>query len=122
MGVGAGAAGVIKGNPLAGGPSFSLCQTWLPGSPTCLEINGGFLENAGTMCWLVGFARWASLVARSLKNLPAMPETGVRPVGLEDPWRREWQSTPVFLPGEFHGQRSQASCSPSGSKESDVTK
>ena len=22
------------------------------------------------------------------------------------PWRREWQRTPVFLPGEFHGQRS----------------
>ena len=22
-----------------------------------------------------------------------------------DPWRREWQPTPVFLPGEFHGQR-----------------
>ena len=21
------------------------------------------------------------------------------------PWKREWQSTPVFLPGEFHGQR-----------------
>ena len=24
------------------------------------------------------------------------------------PWRREWQPTPVFLPGEFHGQRSLA--------------
>ena len=22
------------------------------------------------------------------------------------PWRREWLPTPVFLPGEFHGQRS----------------
>jgi len=22
------------------------------------------------------------------------------------PWRTEWQYTPVFLPGEFHGQRS----------------
>ena len=21
-------------------------------------------------------------------------------------WRRAWQATPVFLPGEFHGQRS----------------
>jgi len=21
------------------------------------------------------------------------------------PWRREWQPTPVFVPGEFHGQR-----------------
>ena len=24
------------------------------------------------------------------------------------PWRREWQPNPVFLPGEFHGQRSLA--------------
>jgi len=28
------------------------------------------------------------------------------------PWRREWQPTPVFLPGEFHGQRSLSGCSP----------
>ena len=33
------------------------------------------------------------------------------------PWRREWQLTPVFLPGEFHGQRSLARCSPRGHKE-----
>ena len=26
--------------------------------------------------------------------------------GQKDPWRREWQPTPVFLPGESHGQRS----------------
>ena len=30
------------------------------------------------------------------------------------PWRRKWQPTPVFLPGEFHGQRSLASYSPWG--------
>ena len=36
-------------------------------------------------------------------------------------WRREWQSTPVFLPGEFHGQRSLAGCSPWGCKELDTT-
>ena len=24
------------------------------------------------------------------------------------PWRREWLSTPVFLPGEFHGERNLA--------------
>ena len=36
-------------------------------------------------------------------------------------WRSEWQSTPVFLPGEFHGQRSLAGYSPCGRKESDTT-
>ena len=37
------------------------------------------------------------------------------------PWRRAWQPTPVFLPGESHGQRSLGSCSPWGHKESDTT-
>ena len=32
------------------------------------------------------------------------------------PWRREWQPTLVFLPGEFHGQRSLVSYSPCGRK------
>ena len=34
----------------------------------------------------------------------------------EIPWRREWQSTLVFLPGESHGQRSLAGYSPWGGK------
>ena len=38
------------------------------------------------------------------------------------PWRREWQPTPVFLPGEFHGQRSLAGYSLWGHKESDMAK
>ena len=37
------------------------------------------------------------------------------------PWRREWLPTPVFLPGEFHGQRSLVGYSPLGRKESDAT-
>ena len=36
--------------------------------------------------------------------------------------RREWQNTPVFLPGEFHGQRSLVGYSSWGHKESDTTK
>ena len=32
------------------------------------------------------------------------------------PWRRKWQPTPVFLPGESHGQRSLADYSPQGCK------
>ena len=37
------------------------------------------------------------------------------------PWKREWQSTPVFLPGEFHGQRNLVSYGPWGLKELDTT-
>ena len=36
-------------------------------------------------------------------------------------WRRAWQPTPVFLPGEFHGLRNLAGYSPWGRKESDTT-
>ena len=38
------------------------------------------------------------------------------------PWRRKWQPTPVFLPGEFQGQKSLAGHSPWDRKELDTTK
>ena len=37
------------------------------------------------------------------------------------PWRRAWTPTPVFLFGEFHGQRNLVGYSPWGHKESDMT-
>ena len=37
------------------------------------------------------------------------------------PWRRKWQPTPVLLPEKFHGQRSLASYSPWGPKDSITT-
>ena len=37
------------------------------------------------------------------------------------PLRRKWQLTPVFLPGEFHGQRSLVDYGPRGCKESNMT-
>ena len=36
-------------------------------------------------------------------------------------WRRKWQPTAVFLPGESHGRRSLVGCSPWGRTESDTT-
>ena len=46
----------------------------------------------------------------------------VQSLGWEDPpWRRKRQPTPVFLPGESHGQRSLVGYSPWGHKESDTT-
>ena len=35
--------------------------------------------------------------------------------------RRQWQPTPVLLPGKFHGWRSLVGCSPWGREESDTT-
>ena len=37
------------------------------------------------------------------------------------PWRRSWQTTAVFLPGETHQQRSLVGYSPWGRRESDMT-
>ena len=48
-------------------------------------------------------------------------ETWVQSLGWEIPWRREWLPTPVFLPGESHGQRSLVGYSPWAHKESDTT-
>ena len=50
-----------------------------------------------------------------------MQETQVRSLGLEDPLEEEMATTPVFLLGKSHGQRSLVGYSPQGCKESDVT-
>ena len=62
-----------------------------------------------------------SLVAKTVKRLPTTQETGFSPWVRKILWRRKWQPTPVFLPGESHGQRSLVSYSPWGRKESDMT-
>ena len=56
-----------------------------------------------------------------VKNLPAMWETRFDPWVGKIPWEREWQPTPVFLPEEFHGQRSPLGYNPRGHKELDMT-
>ena len=48
-------------------------------------------------------------------SLP-IEEMWVHSLHQEDPWRRKWQSIPVFLPGKSHGQRNLVSYSPWGCK------
>ena len=50
-----------------------------------------------------------------------MQETWVDPCVRKIPWRRKWQPTPVFLPGEFWGQRSLEGYSPGVQEKSDMT-
>ena len=66
----------------------------------------------------------ASQVVLVVKNLPANAgdvrcgfDSWVRKI----PWSRKWQPTPVFLPGNFQGQRSLASYHPWGRKKLDTT-
>ena len=60
-----------------------------------------------------------------VKNPPASAgderDAGSIPGSGRFPWRRKWQPIPVFLPGESHGQRSLAGCSPWGCQESNTT-
>ena len=60
-------------------------------------------------------------MAQMVKNLPAIKEIRVQSLVTKIPWRREWLSTPVFLPGESLGQRNVGGYSPGGCKESDMT-
>ena len=74
--------------------------------------------SAHTSSWI-----WASQMALMVKN-PLANAGDIRDVGSipeKVPWRRKWQPTPVFLPGESHGQRSLAGYHPWGHKESDRT-
>ena len=54
-------------------------------------------------------------MAQIIKNLPASQETWVQSLGLE------WLPTPVFLPKEFHGQRSLMGYCPWDHRELDMT-
>ena len=62
-----------------------------------------------------------SLVAQMVKNLPAVQDMWAWSLGQEDPLEKGMAITPVFLPGEFHGQRNLASHSLWGHKELDTT-
>ena len=64
--------------------------------------------------------RWASLVAQMVKHLLQCRRPRFNPWIGKILWRRECQTTPVFLPGEFRGQRSLAGYGPWGCKECEV--
>ena len=51
-----------------------------------------------------------------VKNLPAVQETQFSSLGWEDFMEKKMQPSPIFLPGEFHGQRSLVGYSPWGAK------
>ena len=68
-----------------------LCQTGFPG--------GSEVKASACTCRRPGFDPWVGKI----------------------PWRRKWQPTPVFLPGESHGLRSLVNYSPQCCKESDTT-
>ena len=68
-----------------------------------------------------GFQHPSPQVAQPVENLPVMKDTWFEPCVRKIPWGRAWQPTPVFLPGEFYGQRRLVGYSSWGRKEWDIT-
>ena len=64
--------------------------------------------------WVIMYATFLYIYNRSFFRQTAQ-DTLVWSLG-KIPWGRKWQPTSVFLPGESHGQRSLADCSPCGCK------
>ena len=107
--------GKLRFRELGGGPHFISSYHFPPFnlifslsfsfSHTCLNIQnprfpgGSIIKESACNAGDLGFHLWVGKV----------------------PWRRAWQPTPVFLPGEPPGQRSRACCGPQGRKESDTT-
>ena len=71
------------------------------------------LEYYGLPQWLNG--NESACTAGDVAEVGSVPRLG------KMSWRKKWQPTPVFLPGEFHGQRSLVDFSPWNGKESDTT-
>ena len=63
----------------------------------------------------------ASLVAQTVKNLPAKAGDPARSLGKEYPLEKGLATHSRLLPREFHGQSSLVGYSPWGCKESDTT-
>ena len=81
------------------------------------------LNETGHVTEIVPLRIKASLVAQTVKNLPAMQETQVQSQDWKDPLEMEKAtcSTPLFLPGKSHRRRSLEGYHPWGHKELDTT-
>ena len=120
------------------GPGWSLeshmIQPWKSHDPalevTCYHV--GTLRTGSSVHWFRGRifletsyhrirAFPSGSVVRTHLQCRSLRRYGLDPWVTKIPWRRAWQPTPVFLPGESHGQRSLVGYNPWGHKESDTT-
>ena len=90
-------------------------RTWLQGRVT--SRSGAGQPSRASLNTFLGY----SLVAQRLSICLQCRRPGFNPWVRKIPWRRKWQPTPVFLPGESHGQISLVGYSPWGHKECDMT-
>ena len=103
-----------------GSSSFSVCSS--PIVKSCYATRGISQENRNSVGIFTslriqkeGLPRWArgkEPACQCRRHKEYRFDPWVRKIS----WRRKWQSTPVFLPGESHGQRNLAGYSPWGRK------
>ena len=94
-------------------------QHLLPGDPLTWPLCDDKQDDRGGLVYslskCLGFAPGSARICLQCRRLRFNP--WVRKI----PWRRKWQPTPVFLPGQSHGQRSLVGYNPWGHKELDRT-
>ena len=104
--------------------SLTLCDPMDCSLPVS-SVHGVF--QARVLEWVLQYSLSPSVLLQGVnKGFPGDSDTnesacnagnpGFNPWVRKIPWRRKWQPTPVFLPGESHGQRSLAGYSPWGPK------
>ena len=109
--------------PRGGPPALTSLPPLGPAGFTCSERGWWslwrfpFLGKESWQMWLKGLLCWFSGYRVCLQ----CRRPGFDPWAGKIPWSRAWKSTPVFWPGEAHGQRSLVGYSSWGCKESDTT-
>ena len=100
----------------------SNCTRHLTREPDsiCMAMTGNF-EEVMLVLGSQGWSDMASLVAQSVKNLPAMQETWVRFLGWEEPLEKEMATHSSILARRAHGQRSLEGYSPCDRKNNWTT-
>ena len=86
------ARGEVWGFPGSSAGKESACNA---GDTSSIPVSGRFPRIGYPLQY-----SWASLLVQTVKNPPAMREIWVLPWVGKIPWRRAWQPTPLFLPGE----------------------
>ena len=89
-------------------------------------ISMGEMDKPHRAFYLVGNTMWMGFPDGTGGKKPTCQcrrckRLGFNPWVGKIPWRRAWQLTPVFLPGESHGQRTLAGYSPWGRKKLNTT-
>ena len=89
---------------------YSILSNWMCFDPRIIQKSLlGYLMDISTVDHLKGFPGGSEVRVHLQCR-----RSGFDPWGGKIPWRREWQPTPVFLPGKLHGQRTLAGYSPWG--------